>query len=461
MKFVNILKVALCVVVLSTFAGADDILEDASLDVIGLLRKYGYAAENHRVVTSDGYILNMHRCSGGPVSPPRVGKKVAFLMHGMLSSSADWVLMGPQTSLVYMLSDLGYDVWMGNSRGNRYANTHISRNNESQAFWDFSWHEIGVYDLPAMIDYALTFSGQSKLHYIGHSMGTTVYLVLISELPQYGDKIISSQLLAPAAYMHNVKSPYVIWMATYFYSFTLALQWQGTYYFEPTNEMDNAAAYNDCRDGAPFQEMCTITTFLIAGFNSQEMNRTMLPVIKAHSPAGASAMNVSFHCFLTLLWINIFLCFVYRWFIMPRLLEVGHSEDTTMKRWTITDMANLLLHFTDSPDTERQFHSITVQTIGSQALPMSKFSMLRWEDPKCNSNISCRKRHSIIWTLYGQLMFDHWFIIEWCRTWLNGNKRIDQRRTGTEYFSQTESLNYCFTFMLILSRVGTLSYLWR
>lgn len=181
---------------------------------------------------------------------------------------------------------------MGNSRGNRYSNTHITMNNGTQAYWDFSWHEIGVFDLPAMIDYALLFSGQSKLHYIGHSMGTTVYIVLISELPQYGDKIISSQLLAPAAYMHNVRSPYVIWMATYFYSFTLALQWQGVYYFEPTNEMDIAAGYNDCRDGAPFQEMCTITTFLIAGFNSQEMNRTMLPVIKAHSPAGASAMNM-------------------------------------------------------------------------------------------------------------------------------------------------------------------------
>jgi lysosomal acid lipase/cholesteryl ester hydrolase len=38
--------------------------------------------------------------------------------------------------------------------------------------------------------------------------------------------------------------------------------------------------------------MCTITTFLIAGFNSQEMNRTMLPVIKGHSPAGASQMNM-------------------------------------------------------------------------------------------------------------------------------------------------------------------------
>ena len=36
----------------------------------------------------------------------------------------------------------------------------------------FSWHEIGTYDLPAMINKTLETSGQDKLFYIGHSMGT-------------------------------------------------------------------------------------------------------------------------------------------------------------------------------------------------------------------------------------------------------------------------------------------------
>ena len=115
---------------------------------------------------------------------------------------------------------------------------------------------------------------------------------MISEIPRYNDKMISTQLLAPAAYMHNTRSPYVWWLATWMWNIDLALRLMGTYYFAPTNEMDIAAGYNDCRDGAPFQEMCMINTFLIAGFNSQEVNRTMLPVIHGHSPAGASAMNM-------------------------------------------------------------------------------------------------------------------------------------------------------------------------
>lgn len=126
--------------------------------------------------------------------------------------------------------------------------------------------------------------------------------VLMSELPSYGSKIISSQMLAPAAFMHNVRSPYVIWLSMFMYNIQLAMRIMGTYYFAPTNEMNIEAAYNDCRDGAPFQEMCMINTFLIAGFNSQEVNRTMLPVIHAHSPAGASAMNMMHYAQIVRSW---------------------------------------------------------------------------------------------------------------------------------------------------------------
>lgn len=56
--------------------------------------KRGYDVEVHRVVTSDGYILEMHRIAGSPLRPPRKGKKVVFLQHGFLDSSATWVMQG-------------------------------------------------------------------------------------------------------------------------------------------------------------------------------------------------------------------------------------------------------------------------------------------------------------------------------------------------------------------------------
>lgn len=72
-------------------------------------------------------------------------------------------------SLGYMLSDLGYDVWMGNARGNRYSKNHTSLNSDYMEFWDFTFHEMGKYDLPANIDYILSKTGYDQLHYIGHS----------------------------------------------------------------------------------------------------------------------------------------------------------------------------------------------------------------------------------------------------------------------------------------------------
>jgi predicted alpha/beta hydrolase len=71
----------------------------------------------------------------------------------------------------------------------------------------YSWHEMGIYDLPAVIDYVLGKTGRKDLYYIGHSMGTSMFFVLTSSLPQYNAKIRLMTSLAPIAYMANSPSP--------------------------------------------------------------------------------------------------------------------------------------------------------------------------------------------------------------------------------------------------------------
>lgn len=79
----------------------------------------------------------------------------------------------PNNKIVgYLLYHLGYDVWLGNARGNTYSQGHVKykRNgwrDERQRYWNFSWHEIGKYDLPASIDYIVGITGFPKIHYIG------------------------------------------------------------------------------------------------------------------------------------------------------------------------------------------------------------------------------------------------------------------------------------------------------
>ncbi|GBP43579.1 Lipase 3 [Eumeta japonica] len=173
-----------------------------------IVKKYGYPSEIHSVQTDDGYILEMHRIPHGREGAPLGGRPAVLLMHGLLSSSADYVIIGPGKALGYILADAGFDVWLGNARGNHYSRRHTSRNPDSifTSFWDFSWEEIGRFDVAAMVDYVLETTSQKNLHYVGHSQGTTAFFVLNSMRPEYNEKFASAHLLAPVAFMNNFPS---------------------------------------------------------------------------------------------------------------------------------------------------------------------------------------------------------------------------------------------------------------
>lgn len=57
-----------------------------------MIAKYGYEAEVHQVTTEDGYILTMHRLRNQGAQP-------FLLQHGLVDSSAGYVVMGPNVSL--------------------------------------------------------------------------------------------------------------------------------------------------------------------------------------------------------------------------------------------------------------------------------------------------------------------------------------------------------------------------
>lgn len=63
-----------------------------------------------------------------------------------------------------------------------------------------SWHEIGLYDSPAEIDFILNKTNQKKLFHVCVSEGCTELYVMTSLKPEYNDKIIFSANLAPAAF---------------------------------------------------------------------------------------------------------------------------------------------------------------------------------------------------------------------------------------------------------------------
>jgi lysosomal acid lipase/cholesteryl ester hydrolase len=67
-----------------------------------MIRSEGYPVEVHHVVTRDGYILTLHRipASRNEEEFERKRTKPAVLVnHGLLCSSADWVMGAPEKSL--------------------------------------------------------------------------------------------------------------------------------------------------------------------------------------------------------------------------------------------------------------------------------------------------------------------------------------------------------------------------
>ena len=104
-----------------------------------LIRSRGYIAEEHYVTTSDGFVLNIQRIPRGRrESALPIGRKpVVFLQHGLLMDSSNWVLNLPSESLGYILADHGYDVWLGNIRGNDYSQRHIRLQPDQAEFWNW------------------------------------------------------------------------------------------------------------------------------------------------------------------------------------------------------------------------------------------------------------------------------------------------------------------------------------
>jgi len=83
---------------------------------------------------------------------------VIFWQHGLVDSSDGGTLLDGETeSPVLYFANKGYDVWIGNSRGNRYSknNIHYANNSRNFDFWNFTFQDMGRYDVPANFEYVL------------------------------------------------------------------------------------------------------------------------------------------------------------------------------------------------------------------------------------------------------------------------------------------------------------------
>ncbi|KAK4162469.1 putative sterol esterase [Cladorrhinum sp. PSN259] len=181
-------------------------VRDAS-DFVDLCAMFGYTAEEHVVRTEDGYLLGLHRLAWRKgeentrvnCGPNSVKKKVVYLHHGLLMNSEVWVcLTDEQRALPFVLVERGFDVWLGNNRGNKYSKKSIRFSPNTNEFWNFSIDQFALHDIPNSISYILDITGQPSLSYIGFSQGTAQAFASLSIHPKLNDQVNVFIALAPA-----------------------------------------------------------------------------------------------------------------------------------------------------------------------------------------------------------------------------------------------------------------------
>ncbi|CAI2353995.1 unnamed protein product [Caenorhabditis sp. 36 PRJEB53466] len=244
------------------------------LDTVEVIKSWGYPVEVHTATTSDGFLLDLHRIPHGKgvARADNSSRPVVFLQHGFLCSSFDWVANLPHQSAGFVFADAGFDVWMGNFRGNTYSRKHVSLNpNDDQEFWDWSWDQIAEFDLPAMIKKTLEVSGQPSVYYVGHSLGTLTMFSKLSSDPSFSRYIKRYFALAPVATVQHIRGVF---------SFLGRLF---------GSDFQEYIVKYTCGLFETLEELCSDIIILFVGTTTEHWNQTRVPIYLAHTPAGSSS----------------------------------------------------------------------------------------------------------------------------------------------------------------------------
>ncbi|XP_053168001.1 lipase member M-like isoform X2 [Hemicordylus capensis] len=179
-----------------------------SMSISEIIQYWEYPSQEYEVLTDDGYYLQVNRIPSGKHAPNKRGPKPSvLLLHGFGAEGRCWIANLPNNSLAFVLADSGYDVWILNNRGTTWSRRHKTLSNNQNAFWDFSFHEMGMYDVPATINFIQQKTKVEGLYVISQAQGSTLGLIAFSAMPELAKKIKLFVCLAPTYTMVDIKGP--------------------------------------------------------------------------------------------------------------------------------------------------------------------------------------------------------------------------------------------------------------
>jgi len=258
---------------------------DAYRSLCGIVQAKGpqYTCKLHNVTTDDGYILQTFRIAS-TTSFAAPSSKPVLLWHGLMDDAITWVVNMPAQSLAYLLADQGYDVWLGNSRGNRYALRHVHLNPSLDPFWQFTWDEMAKHDLPSTFAHIQNVTSHLRVGYVGHSQGTLQMFAALSAGFLDGRHVAFNVALAPVMVAAHCNPPVTIGLFQKGCALARALDKKA--FSIPASLQPLLRGYCTL-----LPRLCTDEVELITGAASN-VNQSRVAVIAAHDPGGTSSLNM-------------------------------------------------------------------------------------------------------------------------------------------------------------------------
>lgn len=253
-----------------------------------IVQENGYAYEEYTIVTKDSYVLTLHRIPGR-LGEAQTKKPVVYLQHGMDSDAFQWVINSADRAPAFDTVNAGYDVWMGNNRGSQFSVRHMTLDPANREFWQWSFEEMGLYDVPALLEVILKKTGQSKVSMVAHSMGTTQMFIGLSMLNDYyKERLNLFVALAPPTRISNTKCVPLQMVAANIGPISLFIEKIGMWnMFGPNYLVDNlVAAFCDY-----YLDLCVSMLKMLTDADPSVDNLDRERTYFTHMPSGSGYKN--------------------------------------------------------------------------------------------------------------------------------------------------------------------------